>query len=212
MLNFYTSPASAYASKVHYFLEESGQPYKLHPVNLGKPESRQVLEQWNVFGKVPAIELNGFGLGESHAILRYLASKWQMDAWYPQQFEDRARVDQLMEFTSQHVSRHLMTIAWHDKLAARFGMLARRELIEPAREDLLKALPRLERYLAGRSYLAAATPTIADASFLPFVALHAFGGLSLSDWPNLGAWFQRMSQRPAWIKSESERAKLLAAR
>ena len=98
MLNFYGNPVSPYVVKVHYLLEEAGIPYKYHEVNLSDPRSKAELARVNPFGKVPAIELNGFGLGESNAIMRYLVDRYHANNLYPVNLEDRAQVDMVTEF------------------------------------------------------------------------------------------------------------------
>lgn len=54
-------------------------------------------------GKLPAIEdtSNGFRLAESHAIMRYICSKYPEDIgnWYPQDnLIKRAKIDEYLDF------------------------------------------------------------------------------------------------------------------
>lgn len=204
MLNLYVNPFSTFATKVLYFVEETGKPYKTHIVDLAnqeqaKPEFRKL----NFAGKVPAIELDGFHLGESSAIIRYLAQKWHLETWYPLNLEDRARVDQLADYTHQHVSTHLATLAWHCHYAKLFGSPSNQALIAQAQASLVISLPKIDGWLQGRNYLCAAEPTIADAMFLPFVAMHAEAQISLQDFANLKGWYTRMAARPAWTRTQN---------
>ena len=75
MLKFYFNGAPT-PNKVALFLEESGLPYELVPVDTRKgdqfkPEFLKV----NPNGKVPAIDDNGVFVFDSNAILLYLAEK-----------------------------------------------------------------------------------------------------------------------------------------
>src|SRR5258708_28745468 len=75
MLKFYCNGAPN-PTKVALFLEESGLPYELVPVDTRKgdqfkPEFLQV----NPNGKVPAIDDDGVFVFDSNAILLYLAEK-----------------------------------------------------------------------------------------------------------------------------------------
>src|SRR5258706_3041641 len=75
MLKFYFNGAPT-PNKVALFLEESGLPYELVPVDSRKgdqfkPEFLAV----NPNGKVPAIDDNGVFVFDSNAILLYLAEK-----------------------------------------------------------------------------------------------------------------------------------------
>src|SRR5687768_3181910 len=106
-LNFHHNPVSTYSHKVQYFLEEAGIPYKAHAVNLLDPAAKQELAKFNPFVKVPAIELNGFALGESTAIIRSLAQRYKTHSFYPANLEDRAQVDMLVDYCTAHVNRYL---------------------------------------------------------------------------------------------------------
>ena len=203
MLNLYVNPYSTFATKVLYFVEETGKPYQTHVIDLAKQEqAKPEFRNLNFAGKVPALELDGFGMGESSAIIRYLAQKWSLDAWYPAKLEERARVYQLADYTHQHVSAHLATLAWHCHFAKLFGSPSNPALIDHARSLLLVSLPKLDAWLQGRNYLSRAEPTIADVMLLPFVAMHAEAQVGLGDFGNLKAWYTRMAARPAWIRTQ----------
>jgi glutathione S-transferase len=214
MLNFYTNPLSPFATRVHLFLEESGQPYKVHITDLAKGQQRTPeFVSMNPMSAVPTIELNGHGMGESNAILRYLAQRWQLSSWYPENLEDRARVDQLTEFTNIHVTRWLNDLAWNLEVAPKFfGGKPNLEKAEEHRGMLLRNLNKLETYMHGRTYLAAEVPTIADISLAPFAIHHQMAHVSFSDFPNVAAWTARMAARPSWKKVMTEREKMLPSK
>jgi glutathione S-transferase len=204
------NPVSPFSTKVHYFLEEAGRPYKYTLIDLAKGEqSTEQFQRLNPLGAVPTIECNGFSMGESNAILRYLAQRFELDAFYPANLEDRAGVDQLMEFVSLHVNRYLLSLAWNLHWAPKFGQKPNQAFIDDARTQLNRYLPKLEKHLIGRSYLAGANLTLADVTLLPFAAQHRNAEVSFSDFPNVAAWLGRMSERPAWKKTQTEIEKLL---
>jgi glutathione S-transferase len=212
MLDFFWNPYSPYALKVHFFLEEAGRPYKLHFVDLGKGDHRQPeFLRRNPCGAVPAIELDGFGLGESNAIVRYLADKWQLTSFYPTNLEDRARVDMLAEFASLHVGRWLQAYAWNAVAAPKFGMPSYPDAITEARAALAKNLPRLEGMLAGRNFLSGPTVTLADVALFPVAtsARTVLPAETFAEAPLLSAWIQRLAERPSWKKVLAARDKQL---
>lgn len=210
MLNLYTNPYSTFATKVLYFVEETGRPYNLHVVDLGKGEQAAAeFRRLNFAAKVPAIELDGFAMGESSAIMRYLAEKWQLEAWYPRNLEDRARVDQLADYIHQHVSHHLSMLTWHLHFAKQFGRASNSALVTQAQSSLQLSLPKLEAWLQGRNYLCAAQPTLADVMFLPFLSQHDLAQVSLAELPNLHGWLHRMAERAAWQRTQAIIAKQL---
>lgn len=53
----------------------------------------------NRFGKLPAINDDGFKLAESIAILRYLKRTYDIpDHWYPSESQAQAKVDEFLEW------------------------------------------------------------------------------------------------------------------
>ena len=216
MLNFYATPVSPFAAKVHFFLDEAAIPFSYHSVNLRDAKTRQDLTQLNPFGKVPAIELNGFKLGESNAILRYLAARFERFDLCPVNLEDRAQVDSVHEFAQNHLARHLLAIAWNLHWTPKFGMTCDHKAVEDARALLLPMLERFDRVIAGRTYLAGAQLTMADIGFAPFVAWHQHAQVSFRDYPNIQAWADRVFARPSWVRVaadiEQRLAKVMAGR
>ncbi|XP_053965062.1 glutathione S-transferase theta-1-like [Anastrepha ludens] len=82
-------------------------PYEDCPVALRKSEHlKPEYKQINRFRKVPALVDGDFHLGESVAIVRYLADKHQLgDTFYPKALKQRARVDEFLEW--QHLGVRL---------------------------------------------------------------------------------------------------------
>ena len=199
MLRLFSNPRSPHAAKVHYFLEETAIPYVHEPVVLGTSDGRARLEAVNPFSKIPAIELDGFTLGESNAILRYLAARYGRHDFYPLNLEDRARVDLVMEFASQHVIPLFSTIAFNLN-AHNYGMKGDEAVIADSRQKLVPVLERLERGTAGHSFLVGPAMTLADVTLLPFTARAEAMGVPLTSYPGLAAWTARLSARPAWKK------------
>lgn len=205
MLTFYSNPLSPFASKVHFFLEEAGLPYKYVKLDLRKGDQHhEDFLKVNPLAQVPAIEWNGFSMSESNAIMRYLAAKTERFELYPANLEDRARVDTMTEFCNLHINRFLISIAWNLHFVPKFfNAEPNMPVVEEARASLLKNMGKLERHLSGQTFLAGATASIADCTLLPFMALHKEAELSLADYPNTQAWLTRMTERPAWAKFQA---------
>src|SRR5579864_3672714 len=103
MLKIYGSPLSSPTNKVRYVANFLKIPFEFHPMNLAggdhqKPEYLKI----NPYGKIPAIDDEGFHLAESNAIVCYLADKAQSPI-YPKDLKQRALVDQWIDYASFHV-------------------------------------------------------------------------------------------------------------
>lgn len=202
MLKFYTNPLSPFAQKVQFFLEEAKVPHQVVTLDLkGGEQKKEDFLRINSFGQVPAIELNGFSLSESNAILRYVADRYELTDWYPRNLEDRAQIDRLMEFSNIHVNRWLTSLIWNLSMATKMGYPSDPRSVQDAQEALGRTLPKLEAVLAkSGSNLFGATLTLADAVLMPFLGSYKKCELTLSDYPCAKAWADRMVERPAWKK------------
>ncbi|KAL0272169.1 UNVERIFIED_CONTAM: hypothetical protein PYX00_005248 [Menopon gallinae] len=99
-VNFLSQPARALA----IFLRQNKIPHTTKIVDLmsGEHMTKEYIQNVHQFGKVPAIDDDGFKMIESIAILRYLARKYNVpDHWYPKDLQKQARVDEFLEW--QHI-------------------------------------------------------------------------------------------------------------
>lgn len=182
MLKLYGGVRSR-AGIVKWYLEEIGVPYEFVKLDMEKNEHK---ESWytaiHPFGQVPAIADGDFHLWESGAILMYLADK---HGKFPNSPEERAKIAQWVLFGNTTLASTL----FNESMREEHG---------PA---LLQAL---EGVLAGKEYLvgnALSAGDVAVASILGFAM--QFGGLDASRYPNIAAYVQRLTSRPAFLKSRA---------
>src|SRR5438105_644447 len=104
MLQLYGTALSYPTNKIRYLANYLKIPFEFHTVNLleGEQQKPKFLAI-NAFGKVPAIDDNGFKLAESNAIMRYLAAK-HASALYSNDLKQRAIIEQWLDFISLHIS------------------------------------------------------------------------------------------------------------
>lgn len=210
-LRLFGSPISSNCHKVQCFLEEINIPYELKLVDLMKAEQRKPdFLALNSLGAVPTIEVNGFHLAESNAILRYLAQKYEKYAYYPINLEDNARVNQMMDFLTLHVARWISTINWHRvMMPTMMGQKGNPATIQEAEQNLLLSLPRLERHLARTgTFICGPHPTIADIAFTPLADQSKDAQISLTDFPFTQKYINQLVNRPAWQKVAAELKRL----
>ncbi len=199
MLQFYHMKGSGPCMKVHAFLEESLRPYQMQAVDLFKhAQSLPPLRDKNPLQKVPFIELDGFCLSESNAILRYLAQRWEMHDWYPANLETRARIDQWTDYVTQHIGDFIGILTWHRYFLPRLKQTPDPARIRFAENALLKTLPILDHYLQHRHYLVGHQPTLADLALLPHIGIAKRAEINLENYPGIHQWAETMFKRPAW--------------
>ena len=163
-----------------------GENGSRHPTYLAK----------NPGGTIPTIEEpDGFALGEAHAIMCYLSNKHGWHDVYPEDIQDRARVDQYLHYHHRNVRD------------ASIGLVAPKirkdldipELIQSnARATLTNALNAMESgWLARSRFLTGEALTLADFAAYVEIGQLQPGFTNVYDFepfPNVRRWLDDMKQ------------------
>ena len=194
MLKFYYHP-SPNPAKVALFLEESGLPYEVVPVDTRKGEQfSSVFTAINPNNKTPAIEDAGVRVFDSTAILLYLAEK--TGQFLPEKTPAaRGALLSWMMFIATGIGPYSGQ-AVHFKHFAPKGLdyAVDRYLYEARRHYRI-----LDTQLSKGAFVLGTHYTIADMSAwgraraLPFI----LGEDVWSAFPHIKAWFDRINERPA---------------
>jgi GSH-dependent disulfide-bond oxidoreductase len=188
--------------KISIFLEESGMPYRIVPVNIGTGE--QFTPQFLALSpnnRMPAIVDNAplergppISVFESGAILVYLADK--SEQFIPTDLRGRVEV---LEWLFWQVAG-LGPMAGQNHHFSRYAP----EKIPYAIERYVKETNRLygvlNKRLAEREFLAGAY-SIADMAAYPWIVPYEAQGQNLADFPHLKRWFEAIRERPAVIRA-----------
>ncbi len=198
-LHYWTTPNG---HKITIFLEETGTPYRIVPVNIStgaqfKPEFLAIAPN----NRIPAIVDHAppwggppLSLFESGAILEYLADKTGklLPKPGPQRYE---------------------TLQWLYWQMAGLGPMAgqNHHFAHYAPEKLPYAIERyvketnrlygvLDRRLADREFVAGAY-SIADIAIYPWIRPYERQGQTLAEFPHVKRWFEAIGARPAVVKA-----------
>lgn len=199
-LYYWTTPNG---HKITLFLEETGLPYALHPINIGKGEQFQPdFLRIAPNNRIPAIVDNAPADGgepvsifESGAILLYLAEKTG-------------------RFLSTDLRQRVDTLQWLFWQMAGLGPMAgqNHHFTQYAPEQVPYAIDRyvketarlyavLDRRLADRAFITGDDYTIADMACYPWIVPHERQRQNLDDFPNIKRWFDAIQQRPATVRA-----------
>jgi GST-like protein len=184
--------------KITIFLEETGIPYKIFPVNIGKGEQFKpdflAIAPNNrmpaIVDHEPAEPGPPISVFESGAILLYLAEK--SGKFLPRAL--RARVDVLQWLFWQMGGLGPMAGQNHH-----FSQYAPEKLpyaIERYVKETSRLYAVLDRRLADREFIAG-DYSIADMASYPWTVPYERQGQKLEDFPNLKRWFEAIKGRPA---------------
>ena len=198
-LYYWTTPNG---HKITMFLEETGLPYKIVPVNISKgdqlkPEFLEISPN----NRIPAIVDHepkdggkAISLFESGAILLYVAEKTG-------------------RFLPNSLRRKVEVIQWLFWQVGGLGPMAgqNHHFSQYAPEKLPYAIDRyvnetnclygvLNKRLADRQFVAGEY-TIADMAAYPWIVPHERQGQKLEDFPHLRRWFETIKARPATVRA-----------
>jgi len=207
-MKLYTVPVSpncrrAEATVYHLNLDVEIITKSFNTGELGKSEFLEI----NPNGKVPVLVDGDFILWESNAIMQYLADKSSKTDFFPQDFTKRADIVRWQFWESQHFNKAVGGICW-ETVAKPLMKLGDPDssIIQSALTDFHKYAKILDQQLAGKKFIFGETLTLADFSVGCHSALALFPAsqVPLTEYPNIGDWYKRLENTPAWAKTRPE--------
>ena len=141
----------------------------------------------NPFGKVPAIDDDGFYLFESNAIMKYLCRKQGSDL-YPQELHAQAAIDQWCDFSASLLVPAFGRVVFNRLLAPALGAAVSKESLEDGLKFIGNYLPVIEARLAASAYIAGPAMTIADLAILGALDPAEACDIELSRFSRLCTW------------------------
>lgn len=199
MYTLYNHPISQHARRVVALLESAGLDYESRFVDLGAAEhlSPHFLAI-NPNHQVPTLVDGDIRIHESGAILRWLCTRHQLNAWYPTELRERAEVEQWLDWTQSRLQTPVIEIVFNTLFA---GENADPSAIERGRKSMRELAEILDASLEGRTWIAGGHhPTIADLALGTNIT-----HLDLADAqpqsPNIQAWIQRVLALPGFAKA-----------
>jgi GSH-dependent disulfide-bond oxidoreductase len=195
-LYYWTTPNG---HKITIFLEETGLPYTIHPINISKgeqfdPDFLKIAPN----NRIPAIvdsepalpDGEPLSIFESGAILQYLAEK--TGQFLPTDVRSRTEVLQWLYWQMGGLGpmlgqNHHFSIYAPEKIPY---------AIERYIKETARLYGVLDRRLSDREYIAG-DYSIADMACYPWIVGHELQSQNLEDFPNVKRWFMAIRDRPA---------------
>ena len=199
MIDLYTWPTPN-GHKIHIMLEETGTPYRVIPIDIGKGDQFQPhFLKISPNNKMPAmVDPDGpegkgrpFALAESGAMLFYLASK--TGRFLPSDLRKKWQTMQWVMFQMGHIGPMLGQ--------AHHFLGYAPEKIEYAMNRYKNEANRLygvvDRRLGESKYIACDEYTIADMATVPWLRFPERQGVNIEEYPALKKWRDAILERPA---------------
>ncbi|MEH1824437.1 MAG: glutathione S-transferase family protein [Nostoc sp.] len=199
MLTLHHASISPNSRRVWITLLEKGLEFELVEIKLDGEQFKPEFLTINPFHHIPVLVDDGFNVVESLAILDYLEIRYPTPAMLPKDAKDLAiarmvqlvTVNELLPATSTFLPQYL-GLPGGDP-----------EKIEKAVHKITTVLKFFENLLDDRPYFASHNLTLAEVVAGTVVNVLPSVGISLSEYPKLNAWCDRLVARPSWQATEA---------
>jgi glutathione S-transferase len=192
-MKLYYHPLSGHAHRARLFLSLLKIDAQLIEVDLAaRAHKAPDFLKLNPFGQVPVLDDNGTIIADSNAILVYLAKKTGAKKWLPEDPEGAAAVQRWLSVAAGEIAYGPCAARLVTVFGAGFNadeVIARAHLI----------LGHIEAELAGRQWIAADQPTIADVALYSYIARAPEGNVDRTPYSSVNAWLKRVEALPGFV-------------
>jgi glutathione S-transferase len=200
MLKIYGAGLSSPCIKVRLVANALGLKYEFVSVSIRDGDNQRAeFLKLNPFGKIPAIDDNGFALFESGAICKYLLSKQKNSLW-PDDLQVRALVDQWADFAAIHVGINMGKVMYNRIFAHWQKVPVDQNSLNDGIKFLNKFLPVIDARLGKESYLAGKALTYADLALLAHLDPAETAQYDLSANKNIVKWRDGLRKQPFYTQ------------
>jgi glutathione S-transferase len=200
MIKLYDHAVSGNCYKVRLALSQLGVAYERINVDIFKGEQN---ERWfaalNPNKKVPVLIDGDFTMWESNGILLYIGKKFAPNNLYSEDPKDFGAVTQWLFFGKTTIDPALARA----RFITRFVLkeIQKKKELEALREAGKSALQILNDHLKKHNFLAGSY-SIADIGCYAYVHTAEEGEVSLSPFPAVLSWCDRIRSQPRYISME----------
>jgi glutathione S-transferase len=203
-LTLYYHPLSSFCHKALIALYENETPFEKRMVNLGDPEERAAFKKLWPIGKFPVLrdDARGQTIPESTIIIEYLAEHYPGPVRLVPEDEDAARqvrhVDRVFDL---YVHMQMQNVVG-DRLRPAdkkdpFG-------VDAARATIRTALDMIEPDMAGKTWAAGDTFSMADCAAGPALFFTDKVMPLDGNYPTVAAYLKRLMARPSYARALEE--------
>ncbi|NWG72010.1 MAG: glutathione S-transferase family protein [Parvularculaceae bacterium] len=196
-IRIYGMPLSPNVRKPLAVAAHLGIAVELTPCRPDDPALRDV----NPMGRIPAMDDDGFTLGESNAILLHLAAK-KANSLYPDDQRARSEIHQFLLWDVAHWTPSYQPIQFERMVKGLLNMGPPDETVVAATlEKFAREAGYLNARLKDRDFLVGKGPTLADFAVAAGLTHARAIDLPLKDHPNVEAWNRRVMDLDGFRKT-----------
>jgi len=211
----HTIPGSPFARSVCAALVEKHAAFTIAPIAREAMRTEAHLKL-HPFGRMPAIEHDGFRLYETQAILRYIDRVLPAPALTPASAREAARMDLVMNVSDWYLFQGVANVIGFQRVVGPMLMG-----LTPDEDAIAAVLPKaqivmreLEGLLGARPFFCGDAVSLADIHVAPqldFLCQTPEWATLTAATPNIVAWLARMNARPCMMETTMRRISELAS-
>lgn len=198
MIKLYHAPISPNSRRVWITLLEKKLEFELIEVKLNGEQLKPEFLAISPFHHIPVLVDEGFNIIESLAMLDYLEAKYPTPSLLPKDAKDLAIVRMVELVTINELVPLTAPL-----LPVMLGLPGDPGKIEQAKQKISTVLNLFENLLDDRPYFGSENITLAEPVAGTLVTMLPGVGMSLSDYPKLNAWSDRLIARPTWQTTQA---------
>ena len=202
-IRIYRHALSGHSHRAQLFASLAGIKHELVDVDLMQGEhKKEPFLAINPLGQVPAIVDGNYKLGDSNAILVYLARSYAPD-WIPKSTTEEAEMQRFLSIAANEIA--------NGPAAARLVTVFGAKLDHDATKAKAHALfEKIEKHLDGREWLIGKRASLADVAVYSYTAHAPEGGVSLESYPRIRALLSRTEALPGFVPMQPTKAGLVS--
>jgi glutathione S-transferase len=163
----------------------------------GETRTPAFLAEINANGRIPVLQIGDKFLPESNAACCYLADGSPL---IPADRFDHADMLHWMFFEQYSHEPNVATLRFWLQFVGEANLSdAQRGQIAAKRSGGEAALALMDRHLSRKDWFVGSAPSCADIALFAYTHVCEGGGFSLSGYPAIGRWIERMIQLPGFI-------------
>lgn len=201
MRKLYDFELSVNCYKCRLLMSILGVDFEIVPVDFypGLEHKSEEFKKINPLNHIPVLDDNGYVIRDAHAILVYLATKYDASqTWYPILNPELLGETASWLLFAEGTTNTASAARLHINLGYDFNL----QVVQAGAHKLFRFLDEhlWFRNRAGIDWVCnSEKPTIADIALFPDVMLAEEGGISLFEYPSLRLWTDRVKRIPEFI-------------
>ena len=201
MIKLYDFELSVNCYKCRLLMSILNVEFEIVPVDFypGFEHKKEEFKKINPLNHIPVLDDNGYVIRDAHAILVYLANKYDTTkSWYPildsELLGETASWICFAEGTTNTASASRLNINLGYNFDLKYVQAGAHKLFRFLDEHMWFQNKRGAKWVCNSE-----GPTIADIALFPDVMLAEEGGIQMIDYPALTQWTQRIKRLPGFI-------------